>query len=196
MLASITPLGERGRQSHWPITVTAFLTGAVGASLVVGLLAGAAGALVLPRSLGTHARMGALAASALIALALDARSEAAPGPRRQVNERWLDQYRGWVYGLGYGGQLGLGLVTVVSSAATYVALLAGFLTANPGAGALVIGCYGAIRGLTPLLTAHVRTPQQLVALHVRLERWRGAARGGGVAILALAVVLALAGSTL
>jgi hypothetical protein len=196
MLASITPLGERGRQSHWVITVTAFLIGAVGASLVVGLLAGAAGALVLPKSFSAHARLGVLAASALIALALDAASDAAPGPRRQVNERWLDQYRGWVYGVGYGAQLGLGLVTVVSSAATYVALLAAFLTADPGAGALVVGCYGATRGLTPMLTAHVRTPRQLVALHARLERWRGPARGGGVAILALAVVLALAGSSL
>ena len=28
MLASITPLGERGRQSSWTVTVTAFLIGA------------------------------------------------------------------------------------------------------------------------------------------------------------------------
>ena len=47
-----------------------------------------------------------------------------PGPRRQVNERWLDEYRGWVYGLGFGAQLGLGVSTVVSSAATYVAIIA------------------------------------------------------------------------
>jgi hypothetical protein len=196
MLASITPLGERGRQSHWGITVTAFLVGAVAAGAALGSLAGGVGALVLPRSLGAHARLAAFAASVLVAIALDTRREAAPGPRRQVNERWLDEYRGWVYGLGYGAQLGLGLVTVVSSAATYVALLAAFLTANPGAGALVVGCHGAVRGLTPLLTAHVRTPRQLVALHAGLERWRGAARGGAVVLLAAILALAVAGSAL
>ena len=34
-------------------------------------------------------------------------------------------YRGWVYGVGFGGQLGSGVLTVVSSAATYVALWRG-----------------------------------------------------------------------
>ena len=57
-----------------------------------------------------------------------------PGPRRQVNERWLDEYRGWVYGLGFGAQLGLGVTTIVTSAATYVALFAALLSGTPAAG--------------------------------------------------------------
>ena len=36
MLASITPLGERGRQAHWVVTVTAFMIGAAGAGMLVG----------------------------------------------------------------------------------------------------------------------------------------------------------------
>ena len=46
-------------------------------------------------------------------LAVDLSNRTVPGPRRQVDERWLDRYRGWVYGVGYGSQLGLGIVTVV-----------------------------------------------------------------------------------
>ncbi|MGB0096775.1 MAG: hypothetical protein WBP81_30075, partial [Solirubrobacteraceae bacterium] len=148
MLASITPLGERGRQATWGVTVTAFVLGATAAGAMAGAVLGAAGALVLGTSVSAESRLIGLAAAVLIAIALDARGEAIPGPRRQVNERWLDQYRGWVYGLGYGGQLGIGLTTVVTSAATYVAVVAALLSADAAGGALVIGCYGAIRGLT------------------------------------------------
>ena len=51
-----------------------------------------------------------------------------PTNHRQVNERWLDDYRGWVYGIGYGFQLGMGVVTIVTSATTYLAFLAAFLS--------------------------------------------------------------------
>src|SRR5438067_2454014 len=45
MLASITPLGERGRHATWGVTVTAFLLGSVLAGLVVGAALGAAGSV-------------------------------------------------------------------------------------------------------------------------------------------------------
>jgi hypothetical protein len=187
MLASITPLGERGRHGHWTITVTAFLIGAVGAGAAVGAALGLAG-LVLVAGLPAGLRLAVLAGGLVVAAVLDARAAAVPGPRRQVDERWLDRYRGWVYGLGYGAQLGTGLATVITSAATYVALLAAFLTADPGRGALVIGVYGAIRGLTPLATAGVKTPDQLLAFHARLRR---AGRGAAVAATALLAAAAV-----
>jgi hypothetical protein len=186
MLASITPLGERGRHAHWSITVTAFLIGATGAGVLAGALAGAAGDLVLSGSIAARTRLAILAIAVAIAIVLDVGPWRVPGPRRQVNELWLDQYRGWVYGLGYGAQLGVGLTTVVSSAATYVALLAAFLTADPGRGAAIVGCYGAVRGLQPLLAAGIRTPRQLIALHSTLHAWRGpAARLATAALLAI-----------
>ena len=40
MLASITPLGERGRNATWAITVTAFTVGATLAGAAVGALLG------------------------------------------------------------------------------------------------------------------------------------------------------------
>ena len=43
----------------------------------------------------------------LVAFILDAAPGGVPSPGRQVNHRWLDEFRGWVYGLGYGAQLGL-----------------------------------------------------------------------------------------
>src|SRR5438270_9310626 len=122
MLASITPLGERGRGATWAITVTAFLAGATAAGAAAGALLGAVGGTALAGA-GSHARLAAMAAALAMALALDLRPKGPPGPHRQVNERWLDEFRGWLYGLGFGAQLGLGVTTVVSSAATYAAFL-------------------------------------------------------------------------
>jgi hypothetical protein len=190
MLASITPLGERGRRSRWPVTATAFLLGASAAGAGAGALVGAAGGLLLGGSAGARTRLAVLAVALLLAVALDL-MHAVPGPRRQVNERWLDQFRGWLYGLGFGAQLGLGIVTVVSSAATYVALLAAFLAGGAGRGALVLGCFGAARGLMPLATASVNRPDQLIAMHARMERWR--VPGARLSPALLAAVLVLAG---
>ncbi len=199
MLASITPLGERGRHSTWGVTVTAFLLGGTVAGAAAGAALGALGSLALEPAGGWSAqtRVAVLAAALAVAIGLDARPRAVPGPRRQVNERWLDEYRGWVYGAGYGSQLGLAVTTVVSSAATYVALLAALLAGSAAAGALVLGCFGLVRGLTPLAAARVDSQCRLLELHGALDRWRGRVRWGAVGLetLVLVLVLALVGST-
>ena len=188
MLASITPLGERGRRSNWWVTVTAFVIGATAAAAVAGAALGALGSVALP----ARPRLPVLLAAIGVAIVLDGLPLAVPGPRRQVDERWLDRYRGWVYGAGYGAQLGLGVTTIVSSAATYVTLVAAFLTMSAPAGAVVLGCFGAVRGLTPLAAAGVRSQRQLLEFHRALARWRAVARWGPVAILAGMLVLAIA----
>jgi hypothetical protein len=190
MLASITPLGERGRRSRWGITVTAFLVGATAAGALLGAVAGGLGSVVLGHDVESRVRLTLLAGALIGAVVLDL-LRAVPGPRRQVNERWLDEFRGWVYGLGFGAQLGLGVTTIVSSAATYVAILAAFLTGAVGPGALVLGCFGLVRGLTPLAAAHVRRPDQLMAMHARIDRWRPSVARAAPATLA--GLLALAG---
>jgi sulfite exporter TauE/SafE len=194
MLASITPLGERGRQSTWAVTVTAFLLGGVAGGAAIGALAGAVGSVVLPRATTPNTRLIALAAIVLLAIVLDARSDPAPGPRRQVNERWLHRYRGWVYGLGFGAQLGFGVSTVVSSAATYVAIAAAFLTRSPASGALVLGCFGLIRGLTPLAAARIDRTDRLIAFHSRLDRARGLTIRTGVVGLGMILAVSIAGA--
>src|SRR5947209_2565829 len=194
MLASITPLGERGRRSRWSITVTAFLLGATVAGAVEGAVLGLIGSLLLGDSVGTQARLLVLTGGLVLAALLEVLLPVVPGPNRQVNERWLDEFRGWVYGLGFGAQLGLGITTVVTSAATYVAMFVAFLAADPAWGALVLGVFGAIRGVTPLLAARVRGPEQLRAFHGRFERLRGAVGPVSVACLLGMSAVALAGS--
>jgi cytochrome c biogenesis protein CcdA len=194
MLASITPLGERGRRSRWGVTVTAFLFGATLAGAAEGALLGLAGSLLLGDGVGAHARLLVLTGGLVVAVALELLLPAVPGPNRQVNERWLDEFRGWVYGLGFGAQLGLGITTVVTSTATYVAMFVAFLAADPVWGALVLGVFGAIRGVTPLLAAGVRGPDQLRAFHRRLERLRGAVAPASLACLVGMTAIAVAGS--
>ena len=192
MLASITPLGERGRHSHWAVTISAFVLAATGAGAAAGAVLGALGNVVLPAGWHADSRLVAAGALLIAALALDVVATRVPGPRRQVDERWLDRYRGWVYGLGYGAQLGVGIVTVVTSAATYVTLACALLSANVGRGAVIVGVYGAVRGLTPLLAAGVGTSEQLVALHARLQRAHPAVDRGAAGLLGAAAVVALA----
>jgi hypothetical protein len=194
MLASITPLGERGRHARWGVTVTAFVIGSTAAALAAGALLGAAGSTLLPRSFAVDSRLAALAAAAAVAILLDARAARVPGPRRQVDEGWLDAYRGWVYGVGFGTQLGLGFTTVVSSAATYLALIAAFLTGDAARGALVLACFGAVRGLSLLVAARVRAPEQLMTLHARLAAWRAPAARAGLGVMGAIVGLAIVGS--
>jgi hypothetical protein len=192
MLASITPLGERGRQSIWGVTVTAFGLGATGAGVLAGAILGAAGS-VAPRG-GVEVRWAVLLAALVAALAVDAGLPRVPGPRRQVDPGWLDRYRGWVYGFGYGAQLGLGVTTVISSAALYVALLAAVLSGSALDGAVVMGVYGLVRGLTPLAAAGVSSTRELVAVQRGLERWRGPAHGLAYAALGLAAAGAAIGA--
>src|SRR3954447_10869260 len=191
MLASITPLGERGRHARYWLTVVFFVAGSTAAGVAVG----AAGRAIRRPVLGAHpsgpARALTLAGTLLLGLVLDARARGGrlPGPRRQVNEEWLTAYRSWVYGLGFGAQLGAGVPTIVNASGVYVALVAAGLAATPAGGALVVGCFGATRGLSLLAGAGVRAPSDLRALHRRLT---GAALAARRSTMALQVVLALA----
>jgi hypothetical protein len=191
MLASITPLGERGRNSRWSVTISAFVLGATLAGAGLGAVLGLVGS---PLGGGERWRLAALAAGAVLALAIDLGPVRVPGPNRQVNERWLDEYRGWVYGLGFGSQLGLGVTTIVSSAAMYLALFAALLTGDPGSGAVIGGAFGLLRGLTPLAAARVRRPDQLMALHGALARVRAPAGILGHGLIAGVLGLAVVGS--
>ena len=192
MLASLTPVAERARGSSWRVTVTAFALGAVAAGAAGGALLGGIGSL-LP---GAHWRMPMVIVALTAALVIDGTPlrRRLPLTKRQVNEDWMHRYRGWVYGLGFGAQLGFGLSTIVSSAAMYVALVAAFLAGDPLRGAIVTGVFGLVRGLTILAAAHVRRPDQLVALHRRLARLRGPSGVVGHVLILAVFGLALIGS--
>jgi hypothetical protein len=170
MLASISPVGEASRRQRWPVTVSAYLVAsALGGTLVGGLL-GALGSVVGTGSWGRWALV-VLGIVTLAGAAIDAGRPAVrlPSWRRQVDERWLTTYRGWVYGAGYGFQLGAAVLTIVNSAITYGALLAAFLTGRATSGALIGLTFGVVRAVPLLLTGGVRTPGRLQALHRRLD---------------------------
>ena len=202
MLASITPLGERGRARRWRVSAPSLVAGSLAGGLAVGALAGGAGAAALAAldalgvRVGDTARLGLLAGAAGLALLVDLRPDRtrAPGPRRQVNEQWLEVYREWVYGAGYGMQLGAAVLTQVATAAVYVMLLAAALTGSVAAGAAVGGVFGLVRALPVLATWRVRDVQALGALHRRSSVLAAPARALTSAALAVTGVV-LAGLT-
>ena len=111
MLASITPLGERGRGFSWNVTATAFAVGAVGAGAVAGARRSArSGRCSRAAPSGGRWRWSAVLSVAVLFDATPLRSRL-PTTRRQVNEDWVHRYRGWVYGISFGAQLGVGLAT-------------------------------------------------------------------------------------
>ena len=191
MLASITPLGERGRNQRWPVTVGFYLLGSLVGGAALGTAAGLAGsALRRVAHLSDTATLLVVALAALGALLLDlSRSGRIPSLRRQVNEDWLVAYRNWVYAMGFGLQLGAGVATVVTTASTYLVVVAALAPQSLGP-AVAIGCtYGLARALPILFTARVATFPQLAQLHQRMSSWLGSARRLTLATeLAVAVV--------
>src|SRR3954471_8484513 len=188
MLASITPLGEQGRRRRWGRTVTAFVIASTLGDAVTGLLAGSLGWLLL-RDVSWDGRIAFVAALLALGLVLDLLGKV-PGPRRQVDESWLDRYRGWVYGAGFGFQLGAGVGTIVTNSAGYVVLGAAMATASPVAGLAVGAVGGLLRGATILASAGLRTPDQLVRFHARMTSWREPARLGGLVLQGVLAVAA------
>ncbi len=191
MLTSITPLGERGRGNRWAVTTTAYAVGCALGGATTGLVLGSVGALLPPLPVLLLA-----GAACLLAAAADLAPGRLPVGRRQVDERWLGRYRGWVYGLGFGFQLGLSVVTVVTSAATLAVLAVALLTQSPLAGALVGLVFGAARALPALLVRRVDRPDRLRLLARRVERGRTAAARTTVAALTVGGTVLVAGGAL
>jgi hypothetical protein len=194
MLSTITPLAERSRRRRWGVTATWFVAGAS----VGGACLGAIGALaaVVVGSLGSNptAALVAAAVACVVAAAMDLGvvGPELPHHRRQVDERWLDQYRGWVYGFAFGVQIGNGLATYIMTAAVYLTVVLAGLTGAPLV-ALGVGLlFGLTRGLTILLGFRLTTPERVRSFHARFEARRGAVRAATIAFeLAAAVVSAL-----
>jgi hypothetical protein len=196
MLGSITPLGERGRGQRYWLTAGALGVGAAAAGAALGVALGGLGALAPGLTPGVSAAV--LAGLLAVGVLLDAGTAGLrlPGPRRQVSEEWLGRYRGWVVGLGFGAQLGVGVATVVPLAATYAMLAAAFLTGSPRAGLAIGVAFGLVRWLATLPGARVQRPSDLARLArglARLDaRSRRLALGAEAALVVALVGVALA----
>ncbi|TPG17142.1 sulfite exporter TauE/SafE family protein [Pedococcus bigeumensis] len=196
MLSSISPLGERARNSRWWLTATAYLLGSLAGGLAMGGLAALLGSS-LPDSVRTSRwTLVVVAGLLLVGLAFDLRGpQSLPSWRRQVDVDWLTRYRGWVYGGGFGVQLGFGLVTIITSATTYAVVLLAALTGHLAAGLAVGATFGVVRALPSLLLARVDDRDSLHRVFIRVEQWTNPAAviakvalGGAAAILLAAAI--------
>lgn len=195
MLSSISPLGERARASRWWVTTTAYVLGSVVGGLALGGLFGLLGSVVPGTVRSSPWTLGLAAALLLLGLALDLRlgGLALPSWQRQVDEQWLTRYRGWVYGVGFGAQLGFGLVTIITSSTTYAVVLLALLSGSPGAGLLLGGVFGLVRALPSVLMAGVRDRAALHRIFSTVEKWANPAEViARVALAAGAVALGVA----
>ena len=195
MLASINPLGERSRNRRWWVTYAWFVAGSVGAGALLGALLGAIGAglfaLVDP---STTAIAVVAVVLGLVALAFELHVGGLPLPtvRRQVDEDWIPRYRAWVYAGGFGFQLGLGVVTVVTSVTVYLTWAFALLTGSVWGGLLIGVVFGIGRALPVLLVARADTPGRLRTALQRFSRGAPAARRVATLATALVPVVALA----
>lgn len=195
MLSSISPLGERARASRWWVTTTAYVIGSLVGGLALGGLSGVLGSVLPDTWRSSTWALGLAALLLLVGLALDLRvgGHELPSWRRQVDEQWLTRYRGWVYGVGFGAQLGFGLVTIITSSTTYAVVLLALLSGYPAAGLLVGGVFGLVRALPSVLMAGVRDRAALHRIFGTVEKWAKPAEAiARVALAAGAVALGVA----
>jgi hypothetical protein len=171
MLSQLTPVGEASRGYRYRTTATWFVLGAVVGGATLGAVMAALAAAVSAVGATSTALLGIAAAIAVLGAAVDGGvfGFAPPFFKRQVNEYWLTRYRAWVYGSGFGWQIGAGVTTYIMTAAVFVTVAFGALTAGPWA-ALALGVgFGLARGLAVLLTAKRHTTTELFALHRRFD---------------------------
>jgi MFS family permease len=194
MLGSITPLGERGRGSRWWLTVSAYIVGSIAGGAAVGGLLGAIGAAV-EWSIATRLLVLAVAAVAGVLFDVGVGGLRLPTVHRQVDEEWRTRYRGWVWGIAFGFQLALGVVTIVTTSLVYVTLFGAFLAGSVASGVWIGVAFGLARAAPVFTVARVRRPTQLSRVDETLRRLAHPARraaiaaGGGVAVLAVAGAL-------
>jgi hypothetical protein len=169
MLTSINPLGERGRNQRFGVTAGAYVGASTAAGGLLGAALGALGRPVAGRAPATA--IAVIAALTIAGLLLDAHvfGLRVPGPRRQVNEDWLATYRGWVYGAGFGGQLGLAFVTIVAGSVTWVAFACALAAGSAPGGALIGVTFGLARALPVLTMARVVDPRLLRTRMARID---------------------------
>jgi hypothetical protein len=174
MMSTITPFGERARGHRYGATASWFVVGSVIGGLTTGSVAAGIAVLLSTAGVAGHpAVIGLLAgAMALAGTAVDCGffGPVLPVVRRQVDDGWVARYRPWVYGSGFGWQIGTGVFTYVMTAAIPVWVVLAALTGSPLAAAAAGGLFGLARGSTVLLTADARTPARLRTLHAAIDR--------------------------
>jgi len=195
MLSTVTPIAERGRGHRFAVTAAWFVLGSVLGGATLGGIT-ALGALALD-GVSTDVALGVAGVVALVGAAIDAGVAGVRPPffKRQLDDAWLDRYRGWVYGLGFGWQIGVGFATYIMTTAVPVTVLLAALTGSPMVGFLVGLTFGLVRGLAILGSAPATTTAALGRLHQRFEALEAPVRQATVVALATVGVVALAATS-
>jgi hypothetical protein len=185
MLSTVTPLAEAGRGRRWAPTAAWFVAGAVLGGLTLGALMAGLAAIVGAFGLSTTTVLAVATLTALVCAAsdLDPFGRHLPFHGRQVNERWLDQYRAWVYGGGFGWQIGCGLATYITTAGMYLTIVLCALTGLPLVALAVGAGFGLIRGLAIFAGRRITSPDGLLAVHRRFGALRQPARLAMVGVM-------------
>lgn len=192
MLSSITPMSESGRGHRYWATISWFLFGSVLGGATLGVVAALGAMLVGAAGLSPIASAALVLVAGIITIVSDlgVGGFRLPANPRQVERTWLDRYRPWVYGLGFGWQLGVGVATYVMSASVYLMVVAAASTGEPLLAMAIVTLFGLLRGLAILPAAGVRAPADLGSLHRRIERFRPPSRV--IAVIAQIGVVAVA----
>jgi hypothetical protein len=169
MLATVTPLAEQARGHRYRSTATWFIAGGLAGGTTLGLAMATLAFGVRAAGPSTVVLAAGAGVAALLAAASDSRFGGfhLPVHHRQVNERWLDQFRPWVYGAGFGWQIGTGLVTYIRTAAVYLMIVLAALTARPATALAVGAVFGLVRGLAVLLGRGITSSAALAEFHRR-----------------------------
>lgn len=187
MLSSINPVGEGSRSQRWSVTVVAFTIGSVVGGAATGAVAGGLGLLL---DVPTRAALVVLAIATALALLGDLVGPTPPSLERQVDRTWMTRYRGWVYGLGYGVQLGCGLATYISSWATWLLVVALVLVGDLSTAVAIGALHGLVRAVSLWTTAGLTDVGAIRDHHRFLHRIHPLVRRAAHATLALLVVVA------
>src|SRR3954451_21987611 len=171
MLSSITPMTESGRGHRFGTTAAWFVVGAVVGGLTLGIAAaaGAVGLAATGASLTVRLAIGAIAAVLTASIDLGALGVELPIFKRQVNDAWLRRYRNWVYGAGFGWQIGVGVATYIMTAGGFLTIALAVLGASPLAALAIGAVFGLVRGSAVYLGRSATSPAALGEIHARLD---------------------------
>jgi hypothetical protein len=193
MLSQLTPVGEASRGYRYRTTAMWFIVGAVVGGATLGAVMAVLAVAVSAVGATATTLLGVAAGLAVLGAAVDSGllGFAPPFFKRQVNEYWLARYRAWVYGSGFGWQIGAGVTTYIMTAAVFLTIAIGALTAGPWAAFGIGVCFGTVRGLAVLLTARRRTTAELFALHRRFDDLGEPVRHAVIGVQLLVAVIAV-----
>jgi hypothetical protein len=191
MLSSITPMTEAGRGNRFGVTAAWFVVGGILGGLSLGLVAAVAALGVAALDLSDVTRLGVGAALAVVTAAIDLGVGGVDLPifKRQVNDAWLRRYRSWVYGAGFGWQIGFGVATYIMTAGVFLTIGLAVLTASPWQALAIGATFGLVRGSAVYIGRPATTPAALGRVHERLDAAGPTARAAAAAIQVLAAAV-------